>query len=85
MATLTFSYDTGNVSLSRIVEALAVAYHYQVTIPDPQNPNETIPNPESKAAFGRRMIKELIIEQVRKGEHMAAMAAVQTIEPIDMA
>jgi hypothetical protein len=65
MATLNFSFDTGNVPVPEIVDAFASAYRYEETI-DGQ------PNPESKAAFARRMIKNYIrdiyISEKRKVE-----------------
>lgn len=65
MATLSFSFDTGSVPLSRIADAFAVTYGYKPEI-DGQ------PNPESKADFARRMIRRHIIDIVRSGERQAA-------------
>lgn len=65
MAKLDFSFETGAVPLVEIVDAFASAYHYQATI-DGQ------PNPETKVAFARRMvrqyIKDIYISEKRKAE-----------------
>lgn len=72
MATLTFSFDTGNVPISRIVDAMAIKYGYQATIPDPENAGGMIPNPETKAQFGRRQIRNIIVSAVKEAEVLAA-------------
>jgi hypothetical protein len=76
MATLSLTYDTGSVSLTRIQDAIAAAYGYQATIPDGNG--GTIPNPESKAQFARRMIGVHIKSVVRNQELAAARAASET-------
>jgi len=72
MATLSFSFDTGSVPTSRITNALATNYGYQATIPDPQNPESTIANPETKAQFAQRMVKKFLIDNVKAAEINAA-------------
>lgn len=72
MATLSFSFDTGTVSLTRIVDAMAITYGYQANIPDPANPGQTIPNPQTKAQFARAQIRRIIIEAVRNAEAQQA-------------
>lgn len=69
MATLTFSYNTGSVPLSRIVDGVAAAHNYQPLI-DGQ------PNPESKADFARRMVAEQVKRWVRGQEEQAALAQI---------
>ena len=64
--TITFANDTMN---ARSRNAFASAYGYQATI-DGQ------PNPESKAQFRARKIKEYIKEITKAEEHKAALAAV---------
>lgn len=70
MATLKFEFDTKQIPLSRIVDAFAYKYDYQATIPNPEDPEQTISNPETKAAFARRMIKNHIIQVVKEGEYV---------------
>lgn len=41
---------------TKTVDAIATAYGYQATIPDPVNPGQTIANPQSKAAFANKQI-----------------------------
>lgn len=72
MATLTFTYDTGAVPTSRILDAWALRYNYQATVPDPGVPGQIIPNPETKAAFAKRILKEQITAIVREVEAAAA-------------
>lgn len=85
MATLTFSFDTGAVPLSRIVDGMAVTYGYPETIPDPANPGQTIPNTETKAQFARRQIRRIIIEAVRTGEvTIARQTSEQGVTFIDL-
>lgn len=56
---------------------MATTYGYSTTIPGPEG--TTIPNPESKAEFGRRMIREIIVEAVRNAEAKAASQAIVNI------
>lgn len=80
MPTLTFSYDTGAVPLSRIVDGVAAFHNYQAMItPNPQEPGTQIPNPESKSQFASRMIKQHIIMMVRSSEGRTAELAVTNI------
>lgn len=78
MATLTFSFDTGSVPLSRIVDAFATAYNYQAILPAtplaiPPLPER--PNPETKEQFARRMVRRYIRETVVSIEHNVAREA----------
>jgi hypothetical protein len=77
MATLSFSFDTGTVPVARIIDAMALEYGYQATIPDPANPGQTIPNPQTKAQFGKAQIGRIIKEAVRNQERQAARAAAE--------
>jgi hypothetical protein len=77
MATLTLTYDTGNVSLTRIQDGLSGAYGWTATIPDPANPAQTIPNPETKAQFARRVVGNFIRTTVRNQEAAVAKAAAE--------
>lgn len=45
---LKFEYETGSVPISRIIDAFAVNYNYQETIPNPVRMGmpQTIPNPD---------------------------------------
>lgn len=77
MATLTFSFDTGNVSLTRITDAMAVVYGYPANVPDPAFPNDptkTIANPQTKAQFAKDVIKNIIVAAVREADTRTARA-----------
>ena len=68
MATLNLSYNTGSVTLSDLNDTLAFEWGYRANIPDPQNPEQTIPNPESKADFNKRLIGMHIKNAYRQGK-----------------
>jgi hypothetical protein len=67
MAILTFSFDTGNVPPSRIVDAFAAHYGYKATLPDGSA------NTETKTTFARRMLRQHIVDIVRGAEQAAAV------------
>ena len=68
MATLSLSCDTGSVTVARIVDAMALHYGYQATIPDPANAGQTIANPETKTQFAKSQIRRIIMEAVKSAE-----------------
>lgn len=70
MATLSVSFDTGSVPLSRIQDAFASAYGWTATVSDGNG--GTIPNPETKAQFMRRKVKEYVTDVVKGQEREAA-------------
>lgn len=58
--------EIGNAAqVTRIQTAFAAEYGYQPTIPDPQNPTQTIPNPEGLNAFSKRMVARFIKDVVK--------------------
>lgn len=65
---INFANDTMN---TRSRNAFASAYGYQDTLPNGD------PNPETKAQFRARKIKEYIKDITRSEEKKAALAAVQ--------
>lgn len=74
MATLTFTYDTGNVTLAEITNAICAEYEYEAEIPaPPPAPKGTmIPNPETKAQFARRQVRQFIVGIVKAQRVKAA-------------
>lgn len=62
MATITFTISPDH--LNKLVDAICINYNYQPLLPDDEG-NLTIPNPESKAEFTRRMIINFLKENVK--------------------
>lgn len=78
MPQLQFTFDTGAVPLSRIVDAIALEYGYQAI-------TNGSPNPETKAQFSRRMIGTVIKNIVKNQDlHTARIAAEATVTPINL-
>lgn len=48
----------------RILDGLCYQNAYQDNIPDPENEGQTIPNPESKAVYAKRMVMQYIKNNV---------------------
>ena len=59
----------------RINKAFADAFGYQETLPDPQNPGKTIPNPETRGQFCKRMIASFVKDVVAGSEVKEAAEA----------
>lgn len=68
------SIDTGSAAqTNRIVDAFCAVYNYQTTIPDNGG---TIPNPENKNQFAKRMLARYVKDVVKGYEaNLAAEAA----------
>lgn len=80
MPILTFSFDTGNIPLSRYTDGLAASYGYGAS----GFINATLPN-ETKADFSKRMMQLHIISRVRSyEENEAAKLAKASIIPITL-
>ena len=56
----TISIEIPDALIQRAINGMCGAYFYRETLPDPSNPEANIPNPETKAAFCKRMIKQHI-------------------------
>lgn len=83
MAQLQFTFDTGNVPLSRINDSLALEFGYQSIIRDPIQGD--IPNPETKAQFNKRKIKEFIIDAVKNQDIRTARTTADAgVTPINL-
>lgn len=61
---------------TRVLNAIAVKYGYQETLPagTPEEPT-TIPNPETKAQFAKRMVIKHVKDIVREYEASQAQTA----------
>lgn len=66
MATISFTIP--DAILARVNDGIAKFHNYQDQIPDPGDPASTIPNPETKAQFNKRMIKETVKNWVVQSE-----------------
>lgn len=75
----TFGMDIPVAQVPRVIAAFVGVYLYQDTIPDPVNPGMYIANPETKAAFTQRKLREHVRDIVRKWEaDQASLQAQQT-------
>lgn len=74
--TINFANDALNAESK---DAFAAAYGWTATVPDPADATKTIPNPESKAQFRDRMVKqyckEIILSQRTKKAQDAVVVA----------
>lgn len=71
MPTLTFSFNTGEVPIAEIVDAVADRTGYQSTIADGS------PNPETKQQYARRMVARQIIDWYQSYKYDQQMEAVK--------
>lgn len=55
-------------------------HKYQDEIPDPDNPGETIPNPETKVQFFQRKTKEFVYGSVKSQRVVTAGDAARQVE-----
>ena len=78
---LTWTLPTGVTAID-LNNMLALEYNYQANIPDPANPGQTIPNPETSAAFVKRQIGRIQMEAYRRQKDAAAVAAARAALPI---
>lgn len=82
MATLQIgSFETGNVSVTEILEALGTEWGYQPTVPDPQNPGQTMPNPQNRAGFCREQLKRILTEAYRNGKRKVLVQQAEAAVP----
>lgn len=71
--TIQFSFDTGTVSTQRIIDAFCTVYNYPLLV-DGQ------PNPETKAAFAKRVVGQMIAGVVRQADMEAAQQQISSIK-----
>jgi len=82
---VTISYTFPDAFAPRIIEAFCVTYGYQQNVLDPDNPGQTIPNPETAAEFARRKVAEYTKEvitayETKKTQQTLATAAVEAVK-----
>lgn len=89
MATLSFSFETGSIPISRIINGLAFQFGYNDTIPNPdygvvEGAPTTLPNPQTKAQFVKQKIKRFIVDGVHAAEKTLAERAIRdSIPPVN--
>ena len=83
MPQLNFTFDTGQVPLSKIIDAFASAYNYKDMIQTSPDDPTLIPNPETKQQFARRMVKNYIIDMVRAEDIKTAQMTINIL-PINL-
>ena len=54
-----------NAAKNEVMDLFGRAYGYQVNVPDPDNPGQTIPNPQGIQPFFNRVIAQYIRDVVR--------------------
>ena len=69
-----FTLEIPNDVVGRVVDGIAYQHKYQDELTDPDT-GDTIPNPETKAAYSKRMLKRWVRENVKAWE---ATQAAQT-------
>lgn len=75
------SYDIPNDIAIELVDALCHRYGYSATLPDPVNPGETIPNPETRNQFAKRQAAEWFKGELRAYRRMLAEQAANAVVP----
>ena len=77
MAKLSFSFETGELPVSELIEALATRFGYSPYILDLSG--NYIPNPQTKASFCRDYLRRFIIQSVREFRESQVLAEIQDI------
>jgi len=82
-----FSVEIDDTDVSRVLDAMAVNFSRPETVSnpsfDPSLPESesnpiTIDNPETKAVFANRMVREILVEHVYAYEQQLAIQAVES-------
>lgn len=71
---ITFTTDSSLFDL--FVQAACISYGYRTTVPDPANPGQLIPNPQTPQQFAQQKVIDYCVEVVRAYQtEQAAQAA----------
>lgn len=65
--TKTYSFNLNGILMTDFDAAVAFSFGYQAFITNPSDPNNPLPNPETKPAFSRRMMLQLVQERYAAG------------------
>jgi len=76
MAQITISFNGTATDLNDFCDQ----YKYQAEIPDPEDSDKTIPNPESKTAFFKRVVQEFVWSSVKSRRATKAADAARDAE-----
>ena len=72
-----FSVEIADEDVGRVIESLCVNYGWREVITDPHDPMNTVSNPEPKAVFANRKVREFLKEHVVKYETDRAIQSVK--------
>ena len=74
-----------NAAKQNVIAAFALLGSYSATIPDPNNPGQTIANPQSEQAFFMAELTAFVNGKVREARHRtAAIAAANNVTETDL-
>lgn len=80
----TFTFTIPDAALTRVVNAFALQHDYQSQVPNPaydpldEQSEQFIANPETKAEFMKRKIREFVKNSVSAAETKAALDAARS-------
>ncbi|RLC99125.1 MAG: hypothetical protein DRI46_10040 [Chloroflexi bacterium] len=78
MATTNIVFQVDTDHLQRFINGIAAHYGYQ------QESVDGAPNPETKAQYGKRKIRQEWVRRIQRQERLAAEAAIEATVPIDV-
>ena len=82
-----FAIDIADENVNRVLDAIAANYNrpetvsnpsFDSSLPESESNPRTIDNPESKAAFSNRIVREFLAEHVYAHEQQLAIQAVES-------
>ena len=79
MATTDITFQVNTDHLQRFINGISAHYGYR------EEDESGEPNPETRAAYGKRKIRQEWVHRVKRQERIAAEAAISAIEPIEVA
>lgn len=68
-------YQNGS-GKQKVIDAFCKVGGYQDNIPDPSNPEQTIPNPMSRQQFFNRELTQFIKDRIRHARSVTAIEAI---------
>lgn len=85
MATLSLSVTVPDAQATDILNDFCSYHGYQATIPDPADPEATIPNPVTKAAYAKAKVASFVKESIKawRANQAADTARITEITEVD--